>query len=176
MSLRINSGIYCFTCTPTGKQYVGQSKKLTERLSQHKSDLRAGRNGNRYLQSSWSKYGEKQFKVEVLLYCAVNDLNDYEIRIISALKPVFNMSSGGEGVEFTPQVRAKLSKSISEKWKTEWGIAQKCKVGGKPGVRTGIRSEESKRKQSETRKSRTYPNPFYPDWVNEKIKADNESS
>lgn len=61
-----SQGIYKITNIVNNKFYIGSSKKLNKRLIDHFSRLRNNYHKNKYLQDSFNKYGEANFKVEVL--------------------------------------------------------------------------------------------------------------
>ena len=46
--------------------YIGQSVRLKERLSTHRSRLRSGKHGNRALQSAFAKYGDSAVSMTVI--------------------------------------------------------------------------------------------------------------
>jgi group I intron endonuclease len=60
------SGIYKITCLKTNKIYIGSSIDIKKRWNSHRHHLRNGIHGNNYLQNSWNKYGEKNFKFEII--------------------------------------------------------------------------------------------------------------
>lgn len=60
------SGIYKWTCTPTGKIYIGSAINLYRRRIWHVTDLRKGTHHNHYLQNAWNKYGESAFTFDVI--------------------------------------------------------------------------------------------------------------
>ena len=55
-------GIYKIENMVNKKIYVGSSYDLKERWHRHSTDLRTNKHGNSYLQNSWNKYGEDNFK------------------------------------------------------------------------------------------------------------------
>lgn len=59
-------GIYKITCLSNDKIYIGSSVDIKKRWNSHKHYLRKGIHANNYLQNSWNKYGEKNFKFEVV--------------------------------------------------------------------------------------------------------------
>ena len=70
--------IYCLT-SPSGKQYIGQTKRpIEKRLKEHSTRL----GGSIILKAAIDKYGLNTFNIEILLQ--VNDtlLNIYESKFI----------------------------------------------------------------------------------------------
>jgi group I intron endonuclease len=62
----IESGIYCITCVPTGKIYIGSAVNFGGRWKGHRCCLRQGKHHSRYLQFSWNKYGSDAFTFNVV--------------------------------------------------------------------------------------------------------------
>lgn len=63
-------GVYTITNIVTGKLYVGSTtKSFIKRWNDHKSLLRNNIHHNVHLQRSWNKYGEFNFKFEILVTC-----------------------------------------------------------------------------------------------------------
>lgn len=59
-------GIYKIECLPTKKIYIGMSKRIHRRWSEHRNELRKNKHTNSYLQNSWNKYGENSFKFSII--------------------------------------------------------------------------------------------------------------
>jgi len=55
--------IYCIENLVNGKKYIGQSIESEKRIETHIYDLRANRDSSIYLQNSWNKYGEQNFRI-----------------------------------------------------------------------------------------------------------------
>lgn len=114
-----SSGIYCFLCLPTGKRYVGQANKLDRRKKKHLHDLRKGVHYNKYLQASFSKYGEEAFEFSVLEEAAPGMLDIREKAWITYYRSNnrlfgFNLTDGGRGCGprlFSSEHRKKLSRA-----------------------------------------------------------------
>jgi group I intron endonuclease len=108
------AGIYVVTHRATGRRYVGQSLDIARRWAEH----RAGTSGSRRLTNALKKYGPDGFAFEIAESCAPEELNDRELFYISAfgfdcLSPQgYNLTYGGEGVTFTPEVRAKHREAV----------------------------------------------------------------
>lgn len=61
-----SAGIYQIINLVNGKIYVGSSNSLYNRKKSHLSGLRRNIHRNQHLQSAWNKYGEHNFKFEIL--------------------------------------------------------------------------------------------------------------
>jgi group I intron endonuclease len=82
-------GIYKITCRATGEFYIGSSKNLEVRLSDHKSKLKAGKHRNRILQSLYT--GDESLEYEILLYCSEDYLIPFEQIFIDNYFPTVNL-------------------------------------------------------------------------------------
>lgn len=94
------SGIYKIENLVNHKIYIGQSKHVRERWTEHKKELRRGTHKNIYLQRAWNKYGEKMFKHEVLEKCPEEVLDERECYYINLFNTFdsdkgYNLTSGG---------------------------------------------------------------------------------
>jgi group I intron endonuclease len=88
-----HAGVYTIVNTLSGKRYVGSSKSMRSRFSQHKSALRRGAHQNKHLQAAWFKYGEAAFTFTALLVCAPEMMRYYEQLVIDATSPEYNKSA-----------------------------------------------------------------------------------
>lgn len=59
-------GIYKITNKINGKIYIGSSIDIKRRWKEHKRQLDLNIHKNKYMQNSWLKYGEENFKFEVI--------------------------------------------------------------------------------------------------------------
>lgn len=73
-----NSGVYKILNQVNNKVYIGSSKSIENRISTHISRLKRGVHRNKHLQSSWIKYGAKNFLFSVVEFCEVNELLERE--------------------------------------------------------------------------------------------------
>lgn len=62
-------GVYKITNIVNGKFYIGSSNNVKNRWYQHKRKLNEGKHGNSYLQNAWNKYGDANFKFEIVEEC-----------------------------------------------------------------------------------------------------------
>ena len=67
------SGIYKIVNKVNGKYYVGSSKNIQNRCRSHFNYLRKNKHPNDYLQKSWNKHGENNFKYIVVEKCKLED-------------------------------------------------------------------------------------------------------
>lgn len=71
--MKMNCGIYKITNIINNKIYIGSSINLYNRKSQHLKLLKYGKHENSYLQNSFNKYGEENFKWEIIEYVEIID-------------------------------------------------------------------------------------------------------
>jgi group I intron endonuclease len=64
--MSIQSGIYKIVNIIDGKVYYGSSENLARRWRDHKSCLKRNVHHSKYLQNAWNKYGEENFKFEIV--------------------------------------------------------------------------------------------------------------
>lgn len=74
----IRSGIYRFTNIQNNKIYIGSAKNLRKRFTQHLSNLRLNKHHSQHLQNAWNKYGEDNFKYDIIEF--VEDISILLIR------------------------------------------------------------------------------------------------
>lgn len=82
-----NCGIYQIKNKVNGKIYVGSSKTLDRRKTQHFSDLKNQKHSNKYLQCSYNKYGKGNFIFEVIEFCPEDkriELEQYWVNTLDA--------------------------------------------------------------------------------------------
>ena len=70
--------------------YIGQSINIKNRWNLHKQQFRKQTHSSRYFQRAWNKYGEENFKFEVLFYCDRKYLIFFEQRAMDIFKPEYN--------------------------------------------------------------------------------------
>lgn len=161
--------IYIITNLVNGKRYVGMtSKSLDIRWGNHKADAR--RNKPYRLHKAIRRYGEENFRMDLLEECNVNSLEELgliESAYIEKLKPEYNMSLGGEGnrgISMAGSKNGMFGKTHSEESRAKMSANRKGKGArpgelnprfGKPGTFAGCQhSEETKEKM---RKPKSVP-------------------
>lgn len=116
----MESGIYKIVNVINNKFYIGSSKNLNKRFKIHLSELKNNRHNNFYLQKSFNKYGENNFKFEIIENCSKEILLKREQYYIDTLKPEYNLSKfsaeGGDLISYHPN-RKEISKKISNSQK-----------------------------------------------------------
>lgn len=81
-------GIYRIINLVNQKYYLGSSKNIQARWKyEHLKLLRNNKHENIKLQRAWNKYGEINFKLEILEYCQENELRTKEQHYLNELKP-----------------------------------------------------------------------------------------
>lgn len=110
---RKTTGIYSIRNLVTGDLYIGSSKDIRVRLETHLKDLRGDRHHSEYLQRAWNKYEEGNFEFKCIDELLEGDSNERLIEVeqfwIDVLQPTYNMSKIAGRVEFTEEVRRKIS-------------------------------------------------------------------
>ena len=110
-------GVYKIENLINGKVYVGKSKNIGIRWSEHRNELNKGIHINSHLQSAWDKYGENSFRFDVI--CETIDEEDalkqeeYYIAKYEADKSDlgYNLTKGGQTGYFTDESIANASKA-----------------------------------------------------------------
>jgi len=145
--------------SPSGKQYIGLTTNFKKRMRNH---LRS--NSNTKIYHAINKYGFDNFKKEVLIEVAdpnlLPQLEIFYIKIYNTYKNGYNMTLGGEGTfGQIPWNKGKKRKPFSEEHKRKLSEATKGENNpmygkhGKDNPNYGKpRSEETRRKWSESRK------------------------
>jgi group I intron endonuclease len=103
----MRSGIYKILNVTTGKFYIGSSKNIDTRFTQHRNKLNKNKHYNTYLQNAWNKYGEESFKFEIVeevTFHSRKQLKDLEQSYLDNIdKPTtYNICKYADGGETGP--------------------------------------------------------------------------
>ena len=148
-------GIYKIYNNLDNKVYIGQTKNLEKRFSQHIDHLRRNKHFNNHLQNAYNKYGEDVFQYSILEVCSESDLTlreNYWINYYGGLKSdnLYNLKGGEDVYYFSKEIRLKISKNNKGKhFKYNNGMYQKH------------HSIESKKKISNHINNKGKNNPMY---------------
>lgn len=96
----MKSGIYCLKSKIKNKYYVGFSKNVYYRKTEHLRLLRRNEHFNNVLQNHYNKYGIEDLSFQVLEKCEPTKMAEREIFWINekdSFKNGFNLTAGGEG-------------------------------------------------------------------------------
>ena len=84
------SGIYKITNTITGDFYIGSSKDIKKRWTQHKIPSTWNKQPNNPLYKDMQKYSLENFVFEILAEVEAEKLKETEQQFIETLKPTYN--------------------------------------------------------------------------------------
>lgn len=132
------SGIYEIVNLVNGKRYVGSAVDVPQRWREHRTMLKCTRHHSRHLQASWNKHGGNVFEFRLILRCAADRLIVEEQAEFDRRKPEYNIcpTAGSTlGRPHGPETKAKIAAS-------------------KIGLKMPPRSDEHRRKLSESQKGR----------------------
>lgn len=114
----MNCGIYKITNIKNNKVYIGSSINLMDRQYKHNWMLINNIHDNIHLQNAFNKYGEENFKFQIIEECYKNELiikENHYIKIYNANKSDFgyNMATVNEfrRNNYNEEVKIKLSKN-----------------------------------------------------------------
>ncbi len=111
--------IYLFTF-PNGKYYVGQTKNINIRWSQHKNATYTPNNPAYTfpLYKAIRKYGWDNIKKEILEECPIDELNSKEVDYIQFYNCVspngYNMNTGGNNFAMSEETKRKIGASVKK--------------------------------------------------------------
>lgn len=95
------SGVYKITNIESGRFYIGSSKEIETRFTDHKNDLKKNNHTNVILQRSWNKHGPDKFIFEIVEECASDKCLILEQKYLDLLRPYsgvgYNINKGANG-------------------------------------------------------------------------------
>lgn len=114
--------IYKITNNIDGKFYIGSTNNLIKRYYTHIHDIRSNKNTCVKLIRAVNKYGEDNFKFEIVCECPTDKILQTEQQYIDTLEPHYNIAKiagSNIGIKRTEEVKRKKSVSQKENWKDE---------------------------------------------------------
>ena len=107
--------IYKITNLVNNKCYIGQTRRkdLSNRVSKHLCDLRRNHSHNQHLQNSWNKYGEDNFKFELIEIVDDFLIDEKEQYWVDYFKAEYNkrlVVTSNFGRKMSEETKTKLSK------------------------------------------------------------------
>lgn len=125
----MNTGVYKITNLITNQLYIGSAAGKTgfkRRFETHKYQLRRNISPCVILQNSWNKYGEENFKFEILEKCTPEYCIKREQYFIDTLNPYLNVlkTAGNRlGSKHTKESRRKISEKMKGKPANNKGVS-----------------------------------------------------
>lgn len=114
----MNSGIYKIHNIYTNDFYIGSTINFKNRFKQHKSKLKYNNHFNNHLQRAFSKYGEENFKFEIIEECIPEKCIEREQWYLDNFKPIYNKRIIAESnsllkhTEETKKKKSEISRKI----------------------------------------------------------------
>ena len=109
-------GIYKITNTATGDFYIGSSKNVKKRWTEHKRKSMWKQNPNKQLYQDMQKYGVDKFVFEILAEVEADKLKETEQQFIEKLQPTYNSCNAkGLNVERRKEYKKEYEKSDKRK-------------------------------------------------------------
>ena len=123
------SGIYKITNIITGYFYIGSTNNFNRRKLNHLHLLRNNKHHSIYLQNSFNKHLETNFKIELIEQCDIENLIKLEQYYIDLLKPKYNtvkIAGSTKGIKCSNETKLKISNANKGKTRTQ-EVKQKLK-------------------------------------------------
>lgn len=140
------SGIYKIVCNANDRYYYGASRNVAKRLKSHRRLLKIGTHANPMLQSSWNKYGESFFTMQLVELVETDRLfmvEDIYLQEHVGAPKCMNIRHSG----YTPN--KKPSSQVSRERMSQAALGNKSHLGHR-------HSEETKAKLREVRLGSTH--------------------
>ena len=111
--MEIISAVYKITNTVTGDFYIGSSKNVKRRWTDHKCTSRWNKHPNNPMYLDMKKYGTDSFVFEILEVVEIEKLKEKEQQFIETLKPTYNQMNAN-GLDFEKYKEYKKSNKCKE--------------------------------------------------------------
>jgi len=159
----MQSGVYSVLQLSTGRHYVGSAVRLDRRWLRHVWDLKNSRHHNSKLQRSWDKYGEDDFRFDILEVCERGQLEAREQFWIDETRPFFNIlrkAYSAANFKHSEEALERMSEAQKLVWEQRTPEERSRIVKQQGFTMKGAKhAEETKQKMSATHKLLTpHPN------------------
>lgn len=145
-------GVYKITHIASGKSYIGISKNIERRWTQHRSWVNTGKRKSA-IYAALQKYGIDAFSWQIIEQCQPDQLEIREqhwIAVFDTFRNGYNLTAGGEyNKELSDESRKRMSESHKGKKQSQDLIEKRIKRGEEHYRFGKIISNETKRKISE---------------------------
>lgn len=116
------SGIYQLSFSSSDKKYIGSAVDLAKRKREHKAFLTNGNHPNVHLQRAFNKYGEAEYRFDVVLICDRGNCIMYEQTVMDSMaERLYNIApkAGSQlGMKQSEETRKKISDGLTGRhWK-----------------------------------------------------------
>lgn len=128
-------GIYKITNIVNNKCYIGSSRNIMKRISEHKRRLRKKNHHSIKLQRSWDVYGEENFIFEIICECEINQLISLEQKYFDEINPeliILKVAGSFEGYRHTEKTKQLLREKrlkqtfiMTDEWKKNISLSKK---------------------------------------------------
>ena len=110
-------GVYKITNTVTGDFYVGSSKDVKKRWTEHKCKSTWDRHPNNPMYLDMKKYGVDKFEFQILEEVEIGTLKEKEQQFIEKLKPTYNnINAKGWNTKRYKEAKKKYNKEYLKKY------------------------------------------------------------
>lgn len=148
----MKSGIYKIRCIGNCKFYIGSSYDIAQRKYKHLRALRGNYHANKHLQNAFNKYGESDFKWEILELCELDRLIEREQYYFDTLKPEFNITlvaGKNAGNKWTEKQKESCG---FKKGMAPWNKGLKIGPQSKQLIKKRVRNRKGYKHSEETKK------------------------
>lgn len=142
-----------------GMVYIGRTSNYKERFTNHKSKLRRGKHGNKFLQKEYIEYGVNNFTYNILeetdSFKKSLELEERYVDLYRQNGLSYNIMGGGK-IGLSTNFHPLYGKSHSDETKSKISNSKKGKIIGEDNHFYGkTHTEETKSKISESRKGKS---------------------
>lgn len=169
--LHTKSFLYVIERPATGEYYLGRTRVGRRRFQEHRRELRKGVHSNRHLQFAYDKYGASSFRIRVVAYVPVDDIESAEQDMIHACidddrcynisreaTAGANLTGGARTIEERRlAIESRIGRPFTPDEEAIWNeVGHTYKSNGSTTVINQIQTEIRRRKPKEHRKGKPH--------------------